>query len=263
MQISEAQPRTGESRPMDDVGVPWRVEGSGPPLLAPECNYSWDPDFLATMAQDFSVIVASPRDFGRASRTGGPTYQPDGWAEDMESAVHEAGIERVLMFGYSFTGAFGPWLAQQRPGLVAGVVSGGFPLLGDYGITAEDVRSQLAGLEAEPELFDACYRSRFDPRAGAAFYDELAGLKPDGLVDETPCPLDCFWGDQDTDAVSMVLSHQELTAGLTAHQIPFELITGFDHEGLNDNLGVAWSTARQWLLDHASSTETRWEGTDR
>lgn len=231
--------------------IAWRVEGSGPPLLAPECNYSWAPGFLATMARDFTVIVASPRDFGRSRRTAGPPYEADGWARDMVSVIEAAGFDQVLVFGYSLTGAFGPWFAQQRPAHVAGVVSGGFPLLGDYRITADDVHSQLAGLEADPELFDACYRDRFDPRAGAAFYDELAGLAPNALMDRAPCPIYCFWGDQDSEAVSMVMAHQELAAGLAERGIPHQLIPTYDHEGLNADLEAAWPAARQWLLDQS------------
>lgn len=229
----------------------WRVEGSGPPLLAPECNFSWAPDFLATMACDFTVIVASPRDFGRGRRTGGPTYEADGWARDLESALDLAGADSALVFGYSFTGAFGPWFAQQRPARVVGVVSGGFPLLGDYAVTAHDVRGQLAELEAQPELYRTVYRDRFDPRAGAAFYDHLADLPADALIDRAPCPLYCFWGDQDDEAVGMVLTNEELADGLGKRGVPYELIAGFDHEQLNSHLDVAWPNARRWLLDLA------------
>ena len=52
--------------------IAFRVTGSGPALLAPECNYTWTPELERLMAHHFTLIVASPRDFGASTRTGGP-----------------------------------------------------------------------------------------------------------------------------------------------------------------------------------------------
>ena len=193
--------------------IAYRVTGSGPALLAPECNYTWDPEFEELMARRFTLIVASPRDFGPSTRTGAP-YLPSSWASDLAAVVQHLGLARVLYFGYSFTGAFGPWLALRlaERGMIAAVASGGFPLLGDYAITARDVDTQLAQLEQDSQAW-ATYSQRFDLRAGAAFYRDLARLAPDGLVDDAPCPLYCFWGDHDTDAVEMVLHPRRARRG--------------------------------------------------
>jgi len=231
--------------------IAFRVRGNGPPLLAPECNYTWAPEFERSMAHRFTLIVASPRDFGSSTRTGGP-YEPGLWATDMLAVARHLGHRRVLCFGYSFTGAFGPWLALRlaEQGAVAAVASGGFPLLGDYSVTSRDVDAQLALMENDPGRW-ATVERRFDPRAGATFYRELSLLPPDALVDDAPCPLYCFWGDRDHDAVGMVMPGSVLAEGLHARGVPCRQIEGYDHEGLNSHLDVAWPDTETWLLERA------------
>jgi pimeloyl-ACP methyl ester carboxylesterase len=236
---------------VDGARIPYRVSGSGPVLLAPECNYSWDPDFEELMARSFTVVVASPRDFGTSTRTGSP-YRPRAWADDMLAVMRHLDHERFAVFGYSFTGAFGPWLAHElrEHGAITAVASGGFPLLGDYGITARDVDAQMARMQRDADFWAAA-NERFDLRAGAAFYRELARHAPDFLVHEAPCPLYCFWGDRDSDAVEMVIPHDELAAGLDRRGIEWDLHPGLDHEELNANLAIAWPAAERWLLARA------------
>jgi pimeloyl-ACP methyl ester carboxylesterase len=236
---------------VDGHRVAWRVLGSGPPLLAPECNYSWSASMLDAMSRDFTVVVATPTDFGASERVGAP-YVRARWASEMRAVLDHLGVERCGVFGYSFTGAFGPWLAQQLPPRVAAVVAGGFPLLGSYEITAADVRSQCADIEADPATYAAIYDERFDPRAGLAFYEGLAALPDHSLVDACPCPLYCFWGDGDTDAVAMVMSNRELSRGLADRGVTHHVVRGFDHEGLNAQLEVAWPEASAWLTHQIS-----------
>lgn len=236
---------------MDGAEIAFRVTGDGPPLLAPECNFTWDPEFEKLMARRFTVIIASPRDYGRSTRTGGP-YEPELWATDMLAVARHVGRPRFLVFGYSFTGVFGPWLALRlvEHDAVAAVASGGFPLLGDYGVTSRDVDAQMAAMAEDPSGWASIDR-RFDPRAGAEFYRELSRLPPSALVDDAPCPLYCFWGDRDHDAVGMVMSNDELAAGLHARGVPCRQFAGYDHEGLNSRLDVAWPDAEAWLLEQA------------
>jgi pimeloyl-ACP methyl ester carboxylesterase len=223
-----------------------RVRGSGPALLAPECNFAWTPTVEAMLAERFTLIVASPRDYGASTRTGGPAYDPGAWAADLLAVARHAGHERFLVFGYSFTGAFGPWLARRLPEHVVAVASGGFPLLGDYRVTLAGVEGQARAIEADPAVLEQVSR-RFDPLAARAFYRDLATLPPDALVDDRPCPLYCFWGDQDTDAVAMVLSTEDYSAGLRGRGVPFDVHPGWDHEGLNAHLEVALPAALDWL----------------
>lgn len=241
---------------VDGARIAYRVRGAGPPLVAPECNYTWDDVVEERLAERFTVIVASPRDYGRSTRTEGPDYDVGRWATDVQAVARHAGYDRFLFFGYSFTGAFGPWLARRlRAGdAVAAVAAGGFPLLGDYRVTLADVETEARAIEREPALL-AQVRPRFDPLAGRAFYRDLATLPPDTLVDDLPCPLYCFWGDRDTDAVEMVLSHDEYRAGLGRRGVPFDVHAGYDHEGLNAALEIALPAATDWLLDRAAELD--------
>lgn len=236
-----------------DARIGYRVRGNGPPLLAPECNYTWSDVVEERLAEQFTVIIASPRDFGPSTRTGGPSYEASHWATDLYAVARHVGHERFLFFGYSFTGAFGPWLARRlrTADAVVAVASGGFPLIGDYGLTAADVDEQANALQQDPDVFAQIVQHRFDPLAARDFYRDLATLAPDALVDDLPCPLYCFWGDQDTDAVEMVLPHEAYMAGLRRRHIPFDVYPGFDHEGLSGSLEIALPTATAWLLSQA------------
>ncbi len=231
---------------VDGHRVAWRVTGSGPPLLAPQCNFSWTSTMVEAMSREFTLITATPTDFGASERVGAP-YVPARWAAEMGAVLDHVGVERCGLFGYSFTGAFGPWLARRLPQRIAAVVAGGFPLLGDYRETFDDVRIQLAALQADPATYAAIHRDRFDPLAGTAFYEDLASLDDDALVDGCPCPLYCFWGEDDTDAVAMVMPSGELSAGLAKRGVTHHVIPGFDHEGLNSELEVAWPDAAAWM----------------
>ncbi len=241
---------------LDGVQIAYRGHGAGPPLLAPECNYTWDEAVEARLAERFTLIVSSPRDYGSSTRTGGSTYDVGRWATDSQAVTRHLGYDRFLFFGYSFTGAFGPWLARRlrSSDAVVAVAAGGFPLLGDYRVTLADVEDQARTFERDPAAL-ARVQPRFDPLAAKAFYRDLATLAPDTLVDDLPCPLYCFWGDQDTDAVEMVLSHDEYMAGLSQRSVPFDLYSGHDHEGLNDSLDVALPAAMEWLLSRASEQD--------
>lgn len=238
----------------NNARVAYRVRGSGPPLLAPECNYTWTDTVEAQLAENFTLIVASPRDYGNSSRAGGPSYDVDAWVQDLQAVAHHVGYDRFLFFGYSFTGVFGPWLAQRLRSTraIAAVASGGFPLLGDYRISLSDIEDQSRALQEDQEIWEQIQR-RFDPLAAREFYRDLASLAPDALVDEAPCPLYCFWGDQDAEAVARVLPHEEYMAGLRQRGIPFDLYQGYDHEGLSSSLEVALPAATEWLLNQAKA----------
>jgi len=237
---------------VDGAQIAFRVRGSGPPLLAPECNYTWSTTVEERLAQRFTLIVASPRDYGPSTRTGGPDYDATSWAADLLAVVRRVGFERFLVFGYSFTGAFGPWLADRLRGIdaVVAVASGGFPLLGDYRVTLADVEEQARELQQDHAAWERT-KLRFDPLAALAFYRDLASFPPDALVDDAPCPLYCFWGDHDTDAVEVVLSQHEYAQGLDERGIPFDIYAGYDHEGLNSALEVTLPAAEEWLLARA------------
>lgn len=92
------------------------------------------------------------------------------------------------------------------------MVAGGFPLLGSYEVTAVDVRGQLAAV------------GRLLPMSALLLR-----------------------GDEDTDAVAMVMPSSELSEGLAERRVTHRVIRGVDHEGLNARLEVAWPEASAWL----------------
>lgn len=238
---------------MDFISVPGatlacRRIGAGPALLVPECTFTWAPQLVEMMAESFTVILGSPRGFGASSRTG-PPYDPDLWASDMLAIAHHYEQRSFMIFGYSFTGAFGPWLALKlgRASLVIAVASGGFPVLADYGVTFRDVDSQMRGL-AEGDSRWQQYDRQFDPHAVWAFSRDVATLPADSLVSRIECPLYCFWGDQDTDVVGLVMPPQELASGLTAYGVPWKQYPGYGHQQLNADPFVAWPDTREWLV---------------
>lgn len=55
------------------------LTGSGPALLAPECNYTWSPWLVELMGRRFTVIMASPLDFGASTRTHRTNNPTKGW----------------------------------------------------------------------------------------------------------------------------------------------------------------------------------------
>jgi hypothetical protein len=48
---------------IDNVRIAYRVRGTGPPLLASDCNYTWSSVVEDQLAHKFTLIVASPRDY--------------------------------------------------------------------------------------------------------------------------------------------------------------------------------------------------------
>lgn len=180
--------RAGEVLQRDGTEIVYRVSGSGPALLAPECNFTWTESVQAALAEHFTLIVASPRDFGASTRTGGPRYDVQAWADDLQAVVRHVGFERFVYFGYSFTGAFGPWLARRLrdSAAVVAVASGDFPLLGDYAVTLADVETQSRALAAQPEAW-ARISSGLERRG--VLFDLHAGYDHEALNDDLDVAL--------------------------------------------------------------------------
>jgi pimeloyl-ACP methyl ester carboxylesterase len=171
--------------------------GSGPALLLPHLNFSW-PDYLdlRPFTEHFTVITASPRGFGTSSRLDADNaYRVRDMADDLVAVVQEVGFDRFVVLGYSFTGAFAPWIAQLT-GRADAVVSGGFPIVGDYAYLYPEIHRQSEAAKSDPAAW-ARVDAAFDNQAALSFYRELSELPADSLVSDLPCPLLAFWGDQD------------------------------------------------------------------
>jgi pimeloyl-ACP methyl ester carboxylesterase len=229
-------------------GVELRYEvlgGSGPALLLPHLNFSW-PDYLdlGPFTERYTVITASPRGFAQSSRLdAGIPYRVSDLAADLVAVVQEVGFDRFVVVGYSFTGAFAPWLAQLT-GKADAVVAGGFPIAGDYAFLYPEIQRQSEAAKADPAAW-ARVDAAFDNRAALTFYRELSELPPDSLVRDLPCPLLAFWGDQDEEMGPG--GTEQLASGLDRHGLQHVSFPGHDHDHMLNHLNDAAPSVLAWL----------------
>jgi pimeloyl-ACP methyl ester carboxylesterase len=219
--------------------------GSGPALLLPHLNFSW-PDYLdlSPFTERYTVITASPRGFAKSSRLDAVIpYRVSDLAADLVAVLQEVGFDRFVVAGYSFTGAFAPWLAQLT-GKADAVVSGGFPIAGDYAYLYPEIQRQSEAAKADPAAW-ARVDAAFDNRAALAFYRELSELPADSLVTDLPCPLLAFWGDQDEEMGPG--GTEQLASGLDRHGLEHVSFPGHDHDGMLDHLDEAVPSVLAWL----------------
>ena len=229
-------------------GVELRYEvlgGSGPALLLPQLNFSW-PEVLdlGPFTERFTVITASPRGFAASSRLDADSpYRVRDFADDLIAVVEAVGFDRFIVLGYSFTGAFAPWIAQLT-GKAEAVVSGGFPIVGDYAYLYPEIQRQSEAAKSDPAAW-ARVDAAFDNRAALAFYRELSELPADSLVTELPCPLFAFWGDQDEEMGPG--GTEQLATGLDRHGLQHVSFPGYDHDGMLTHLNDAAPNVLTWL----------------
>ncbi len=230
----------------DGLGLRYEVTGSGPALLLPAFNFRWD-DYLdvGPLGGRFTVVTASPRGFGASDRLpAAADYLVTDLASDLVAVLEATGFERFSVFGYSFTGAFAPWLAHLTDRIDA-VVSGGFPIVGDYSPLYPEIQALSEAAEADPAAW-ADLTSRLDNRAALAFYRELSELPPDFLVDDLPCPLFAFWGVDDEE-IARGGGVQLLATGLDRRGFTHASFPGHDHEGMLTHINEAIPSVLAWF----------------
>jgi pimeloyl-ACP methyl ester carboxylesterase len=164
-------------------------------------------------------------------------------ADDLIAVIQAVGFERFFVLGYSFTGAFAPWIAQLT-GKADAVVSGGFPIVGDYAYLYPEIQRQSEAAKSDPTAW-ARVDAAFDNRAALTFYRELSELPADALVSDLPCPLFAFWGDQDEELGPG--GTEQLASGLDRHGLQHVSFPGHDHEGMLTHLNDAVPNVLAWL----------------
>jgi len=231
----------------DSLELRYEVSGgSGPALLLPHLQFSW-PDYLdlSPFVERFTVIIASPRGFAGSSRLDADApYRVGDLADDLIAVMQAVGFERFSVLGYSFTGAFAPWIARLT-GRVDAVVSGGFPIVGDYAYLYADTQRRSQAARSDPAAW-ADLDSRFDDRAALAFYRELSALPADSLVTDLRCPLLAFWGDQDEE-IALGCGIQQLASGLDRRGLQHVSFPGHDHEGMLAHINDAIPSVLAWF----------------
>ncbi len=231
----------------DGLDLHYEVTGSGPALLLPKFNYArWDRYLdVGLLARRFTVVVASPRGFAASSRLAADAdYRVADLASDLVAVMEAAGFARFSVFGYSFTGALAPWLAHLTDRVNA-VVSGGFPIVGDYSAQYADVKARSDAAKSDPAAWSEL-TSLFDNRAALGFYRELSELPTDFLVDGLPCPLFAFWGEDDEE-IAFGGGVQLLAAGLDRRGLRHASFPGHDHNGMLAHINEAVPGVLAWF----------------
>lgn len=231
----------------DGLDLHYELTGSGPALLLPKFNYlRWDRYLdVELLAGRFTVVIASPRGFGASSRLAADSdYLVADLASDLVAVMGAAGFERFSVFGYSFTGAFAPWLAHLTHRVDA-VVSGGFPIVGDYSPQYPDVQARMEAAKSDPAAWSEL-TSLFDNRAALGFYRELSELPPDFLVDNLPCPLFAFWGEDDEE-IAFGGGVQLLASELDRRRLRHASFPGHDHNGMLAHINEALPGVLAWF----------------
>jgi pimeloyl-ACP methyl ester carboxylesterase len=164
-------------------------------------------------------------------------------ADDLIAVVQAVGFDRFFVLGYSFTGAFAPWIAHLTRKADA-VVSGGFPIVGDYAYLYPEIQRQSEAAKSDPAAW-ARVDAAFDNRAALAFYQELSELPADSLVSDLPCPLFAFWGDQDEEMGPG--GTRQLASGLDRYGLQHASFSGHDHESMLTHLDDAVPSLLGWL----------------
>ena len=116
---------------------------------------------------------------------------------------------------------------------------------GDYSPLYAEIQSLSAAAEADPAAW-ADLTSRFDNRAALTFYRELSELPPDSLVDNLPCPLFAFWGEEDEE-IARGGGVQLLAAGLDRRGLAHASFPGHDHEGMLTHINEAIPSVLAWF----------------
>jgi pimeloyl-ACP methyl ester carboxylesterase len=220
--------------------------GSGPALLLPHLNFTW-PDRLdlAPFVERFTVVTASPRGFRGSGRFGADArYRVGDMADDLVAVVQAVGFDRFFVLGYSFSGVFAPWIAHLT-GRAEAIVSGGFPIVGDYRYLRADIERWTEEARSDPAAW-AYLEDTFDHRAALAFYRELSELPTDFLVTDLPCPLFAFWGDEDEE-IAVAGGTERLASGLDRRGLQHASFPGRDHDGMLDHLDEATPAVLSWL----------------
>jgi pimeloyl-ACP methyl ester carboxylesterase len=223
--------------------------GSGRALLLPHLQCSW-PDLLdlSPLVERFTVVIASPRGFAGSNRLDAEApYRVDDLADDLVAVMRVVGFERFSVLGYSFTGAFAPWIARLT-GRVDAVVSGGFPIVGDYAYLYADTQGRVEAARSDRVAW-AHLDSRFDNRAALSFYRELSALPADSLVTDLRCLLLAFWGDQDEE-IALGGGVEQLASGLDRRGLQHVSFPGLDHDGMLAHIDDAIPSVLAWLDQH-------------
>lgn len=230
---------------LDDASLSYAVRGNGPGLLVPWCNFPWpDMPILDTLAERFTVVLASPRGYQRSSRLDeAEGYSADLLVRDLLAVCDHTGLDTFSVLGYSLTAAMTGWLASASSRVEA-IALGGFPLLGSYERVLRRAEHDVAAMSRDTDAADAL-RADFDARAVLTFYRELA-QRPDGALVDVACPMLAFWGTDD-ELLASFNTRPDYAEALTERGVETLTLDGGDHAGTILGLGAVIEDIADWL----------------
>jgi pimeloyl-ACP methyl ester carboxylesterase len=235
----------------DGATLAFEVRGHGPALLIPMLNFPWlSMPIVDELAQDFTVIVASPRGFGASTRTGEADYRLDSLKDDLLRVCDEVGAGRFSVFGYSFSTAVGAWLAA-RTDRVAALIAGAFPLLGHPNPMRAFFDRNVAPIRQDPAALEAM-AAQLDFHAVVDFYEWLFSQPADTLANGLRCPVLALWGSED-EVMAITMPSKEQRDGLESRGWTVKLVDGLDHDKMAMSLSSVLPELRQWLAKQSAT----------
>lgn len=208
-------------------------------------NFPWLAlPYVDTFAEDFTVVVVSPRSFGASTRLADGEHDVAALVDDIVAVCDHVEVESFALFGYSFSAAVSAWVSSQLERVTA-VIAGGFPLLGDYARASEHLEERIAPILSDP-VARAALEAQHDLEAGMTFYRHLASLPADALVDQMGCPLFAFWGTAD-ETISWLADPRELERRLLDRGAAVRTLDGLTHEETGFAIGPLIPEMKEWL----------------
>jgi pimeloyl-ACP methyl ester carboxylesterase len=200
------------------VSLEYSVQGCGPGLLVPLCNFDWrGTSAVQALAEHFTVVVGAPRGYSSSTWLDDGGYDTTTMCDDLLAVCRAAGVERFSVLGYSLTAALALRLAVHS-GRVDAVVAGGFPYLANWSRLLADVRDRTGAGDDPAEEARISAQLGFDVRAARAFLDDVE------------VPIFAFWGSED-EVIEDFEGRDHLAAAVQARCIEHRVVAGTDHAG--------------------------------
>jgi pimeloyl-ACP methyl ester carboxylesterase len=233
---------------VDGGSLGFLVRGTGPGVLVPWCNFPWpDMPFLDVLAEQFTLVLASPRGYQRSTRLAeSARYSTDLLVRDLLAVCDHTGLETFSVLGYSLTAAMAAGIASATTRVDA-IAVGGFPLLGSYERVLRRAVRDVATMKRDDTL-----PADIDERAVLTLYRELAE-RPDGALVDLACPVLAFWGTDDT-LLKSFNTRTDYRSALTERGIETLTLDGCDHAGAILGLGEVIEDIAAWLARWTSTT---------
>ncbi|HUV24553.1 MAG TPA: alpha/beta hydrolase [Methanomassiliicoccales archaeon] len=126
MQLSDGSTlgKGGNFAGINGANIYYEEHGEGEPLILLHGAWSSVESFLNQAGEfcaHYRIIIPERRGHGRSADTPGPYSYAQG-AEDMLSLIHELGIERAHLLGWSAGAIIGLMMAMKNPGLFSSFI---------------------------------------------------------------------------------------------------------------------------------------------